>query len=213
MGIAGNAATTESGAAIFTDASRTGDLVTVLLPDASPTAAPEETREATFEEVIDRYQTEIYRYALHLTRDRMDADDLYQETLLKAYRAFGRLDGAAYHRAWLYRIATNTFLSDRRKQGRVACLDDEVVQVIPAAPIDHAAGLDARDALREVVDFIAALPPKQRAALTLRKYHELDYAEIAATLQSSEGAARASVYEALRKLRERFGDRPGERED
>jgi hypothetical protein len=78
----------------------------------------------TFEEVVDRFQAEIYRYAVQLTRNRADADDLYQETLLKAYRAFGRLDGAANHRAWLYRIATNTFLSDRRKQARVDYLDD-----------------------------------------------------------------------------------------
>jgi RNA polymerase sigma-70 factor (ECF subfamily) len=161
----------------------------------------------SFEEMVARYEAEIYRYAVQLTRNRTDADDLYQETLLKAYRAFDRLDGAANHRAWLYRIATNTFLSDRRKLARVDYLDDATAQAIPAEAGDHADGVDARDLLREVAVFVEGLPPKQRAALTLRKYHELEYADIAAALGSSEAAARASVHEALRKLRECFGDR------
>jgi RNA polymerase sigma-70 factor (ECF subfamily) len=160
----------------------------------------------TFDDVLMRYQDEIYRYAAHLTSNRADADDLYQETLLKAYRAFDRLNDEANHRAWLYRIATNAFLSDRRKRAREHSLDGSE-EMIPAAGHDQAARLDARDLLREVEGFVAALPLKQRLALIQRKYHELSYAEIAANLRCSEEAARASVHEALRKLRQRFGDR------
>lgn len=161
----------------------------------------------TFEVVLDRYQAEIFRYAMQLTRNPADADDLYQETMMKAFRAYGRLDADANVRAWIYRIATNTFLSDRRKHGRVDLLDDVAAQAIPAAQSDHAAGLDARALLEEVAVFVDQLPPKQRVALTLRKYHELGYAEIADALRCSEAAARASVHEALRKLRDCFGDR------
>ena len=161
----------------------------------------------TFDELLVRHGDEIYRFILRMSRNRADADDLYQDTLLKAYRAFGRLDAAANHRAWLYKIATNTFLSDRRKMGRESPLDDALAQEVPAAPVDEAARLDARDLLGEVESFIAALPPKQRIALVQRKHHNLDYADIAAILRCSEAAARASVHEALRKLRDRFGDR------
>ncbi len=161
----------------------------------------------TFDEVVTQYEAEIYRFVLRLARNRADADDLFQETLLKAYRAFGRLDGTANHRAWLYKIATNTFLSGRRKLGREGPLDDTQAEQVPAAPTDDAARLDARDLLREVETAVAALPPKQRVALIQRKHHGLEYAEIAANLRCSEAAARASVHEALRKLRERFGDR------
>ena len=161
----------------------------------------------SFDDVLARYQAEIYWFVLRLCRNRTEADALYQETLLKAFRAFGRLDGAANHRAWLYKIATNTFLSDRRKRGREGSLDDERAAEVPAAATDHAAQLDARDLLREVEEAVAALPPKQRVALVQRKHHGLEYAEIAANLRCSEAAARASVHEALRKLRERFGDR------
>ena len=161
----------------------------------------------SFDDVLERYREEIYRYAAHLTRNRADADDLYQETLLKAYRAFDRLDGSANHRAWLYRIATNAFLSDRRKRAREGSLDGQQAELIPAAATDHAARLDARDLLHEVEAFVTALPVKQRVALIQRKYHDLSYSEIAANLRCSEAAARANVHEALRKLRDRFGDR------
>lgn len=160
----------------------------------------------SFDDVLARYQDEIYRFAIHLTRDHADADDLYQETLLKAYRAFAKLNGEANHRAWLYKIATNTFLSSRRKLGREHQLDGEQAEAIPAAPTDDAARLDARDLLHEVEAFVTALPPKQRVALIQRKYHDLSYAEIAGNLRCSEAAARASVHEALRKLRLQFGD-------
>jgi RNA polymerase sigma-70 factor (ECF subfamily) len=159
----------------------------------------------SFETMFHRYGVELHRYALQLTKNGADADDLYQETFLKAFRAFSRLDGDANHRAWLYRIATNTFLSNRRKHGRVDALEDDAPLAAPSH--DQAAQLDARGLLEEVELFIEKLPSKQRVALILRKYHEMDYADIAASLRCSEPAARANVHEALRKLRNCFGDR------
>ena len=167
----------------------------------------EATVVASFEEILTRHDREIYRYALHLTRNGADADDLYQETLLKAFRGFDRLDPSANYRAWLYRIATNTFLSDRRKLGRIQPMDEVAAEAIEALPIDHASQLDARDLLGEVESFIAALPAKQRLGLILRKHQELGYGEIGLALRCSEAAARANVHEALRKLRDTFGDR------
>ena len=161
----------------------------------------------TFDDLLARHQAEIFRYCLQMTRNRADADDLYQETLIKAFRAFGRLDGAANHRAWLYKIATNTFLSGRRRAGREDSLDLTAEALLPADPVDHAAELEARDLLVEVEVFVQTLPDKQRIALILRKYHEMGYGDIAATLKCSEPAARANVHEALRKLRDCFGDR------
>jgi RNA polymerase sigma-70 factor (ECF subfamily) len=161
----------------------------------------------TFDDLLERHQGEIYRFSLQLTRNRADADDLYQETLIKAYRAFDRLDGDANHRAWLFRIATNTFLSSKRRVKREDPLDDALESVLPADPVDHVAELEARDLLMEVQRFVEGLPDKQRVALVLRKYHEMGYGEIAANLKCSEAAARANVHEALRKLRDCFGDR------
>lgn len=182
------------------------------LPMAAPrtarTAVLEPAVHDTFDGALSLHGAEIYRYALHLTRNRPDADDLYQETALKAYRAWNRLPCDANHRAWLYRIATNTFLSDKRKSSRLRSLDNEVTaETIPAASRDEDGRLDAGDLLCDVEHFIASLPPKQRVALVQRKYVEMGYSEIAVMLGCSEDAARRSVHEALRKLRTRFGDR------
>lgn len=161
----------------------------------------------TFEEVLERHGPEVYRFLLNLARNQPDADDLYQETALKAYRAFGRLDPGANCRAWLYRIAGNTFFSDRRKHGRVGQLDDLTAGRLEAPLADDAARLDARDLLAEVAALVDRLPRKQRLALIARKHQDLSYAEIAELLDCSEAAARANVHEALRKLRNALGDR------
>ena len=161
----------------------------------------------TLDDVLAQYRAEIYCFAAHLTRNRADADELYQLTLLEASRAFDRLDGTANHRAWLYTIATNAFLSDRPSFGREGLLAEERTAEVPSAVPEHGARLAACDLLREVEHFIVTLSRKQWAALVQRKYHDLSYAEIAATLGCSEAAARASVYEALRRLRIRLGDR------
>jgi RNA polymerase sigma factor (sigma-70 family) len=185
-------------------------MAAALMTAARPARAAvlEPAVQGTFDATLARYGAEIYRFALHLTRNRSDADDLYQETALKAYRAWDRLPCDANHRAWLYRIASNTFLSDKRKTSRLRSLDaEEAVESIPAASRDDDGRLDAGNLLHEVEGFIEALPPKQRIALVQRKYLDIGYPEIAATLGCSEEAARRSVHEALRKLRQRFGDR------
>ena len=177
-------------------------------PASSAVLEPAAQAPTTFDETLARHGAEIYRFALHLTRNRSDADDLYQETALKAYRAWDRLPCDANHRAWLYRIASNTFLSDKRKLNRLRSLDaDGTAETIPDVSRDDDGRLDAGTLLREVEAFIQTLPPKQRIALVQRKYLDIGYAEIAAILGCSEEAARRSVHEALKKLRSCFGDR------
>jgi RNA polymerase sigma-70 factor (ECF subfamily) len=182
-------------------------LQAAVRPSGSTAELDVEMRPLCFDELLERYQNEIFRYSMQLTRNSADADDLYQETMLKAYRAFNRLGPDSNYRAWLYRIATNTFLSQKRKDKRERPLDPLLDDHLAVTNPDQPASLDARDLLAEVEQFVQTLPEKQRVALILRKYHELDYANIAATLNSSEEAARANVYEALRKLRTCFGDR------
>lgn len=182
-------------------------LQAAVRPSGSTVELDVEMRPLCFDELLERYQNEIFRYSMQLTRNSADADDLYQETMLKAYRAFNRLGPDSNYRAWLYRIATNTFLSQKRKDKRERPLDPVLDDHLAVTNPDQPASLDARALLAEVEQFVQTLPEKQRVALILRKYHELDYANIAATLNSSEEAARANVYEALRKLRTCFGDR------
>jgi RNA polymerase sigma-70 factor (ECF subfamily) len=161
---------------------------------------------APLADLVARHRPEILRYLARLLGDRAEAEDACQETFLRAHRAFGRLPADANARAWLFRIATRSALNAARgrsrRQARVADVD-------PDALAGRDDGGAAREALRAVAGAVAALPPRQRAALVLRRFHDLDYATIAATTGGNAAAARANVYQALRKLRLQLGgDRP-----
>ncbi len=157
------------------------------------------------------HRDEIYRYAWRMVGDVHDAQDLTQETFMRAYAAFGRLKPNSNVRAWLYRIATNnclTFLKkqsrDRRQTVNAEWALDTVAdtRLMPHEQVGH------MDLLREVAQAINALPPRQQAAIVQRKYQGLSYAEIAHSLNCSPDTARAHVYQGLRKLRARFRSQP-----
>ncbi len=157
----------------------------------------------SFTSLVELHGQDLYRFAWSLTRSPHDADDVYQETLLKAFRAWSKLPPDANHRAWLFRIASNTWISDRRKMGRVHQFGMDQPDM-PSGETDTATQVVASETLEHVTVAIEALPPKQRTALVLRKYHDMSYEEIGEVLDSTPEAARANVYAALQKLRSQF---------
>jgi len=146
---------------------------------------------STFGELLERHEREIFAYALRLCGDRDEADDVYQETFLAAFRGWPP-PRRGQERAWLYRIATNKVIDRARKQRRLVRMNDLRL----AAP--------ERDgvSLADLATAIKVLPEGQRAAFVLRKVEGQDYAEIAKVLECSEEAARSRVAEALKKVRE-----------
>ena len=151
-----------------------------------------------FEEAVARHEREIMRFLVRTTRDREDALDLFQETWLRAYRAYPKLDSAAGLRPWLFRIATNLCLNRARgRMRRARVFADEQPDIgrwSASANGDHTAVLELKSA-------IAGLPDKQRQALVMRKFGGLEYDAIAAALDCSPESARAGVYQALKKLK------------
>ena len=162
---------------------------------------------STFDDMLARFKDEIYRYAVHLTRNHAEADDLYQRTLLEASHAFDQLDGTTHDRTWLYALATSAYLSDRRTRGREESIAMERANESPRSLGNHVPRLDARNLHSAVEAGFAILPPRQRVALVQRMFHNLSYTEIAAILGSSDVVARSHVYDALRSLRTRIGNR------
>jgi len=147
----------------------------------------------TFGELLERYEREIFAYALRLSADRDEADDLYQDTFLAAFRGWPP-PRRGNERAWLYRIATNKAIDrGRRARPRVTLEDVELV----APERDTATSLDIARA-------VELLAPGQRAAFVLRQVQGLSYAEIAETLGCSQEAARARVSEATKTVRRRI---------
>lgn len=157
-------------------------------------------------ELAERHRHEILRYLLRLLGDAEEAQDACQQTFLHAHLAFGRLRPDSNVRAWLFRIATNTARSVARGRARrVGRLVDVELDGIPGRPPPS---LEDREQLRAVARAVEALPSRQRAALMLRQFEGFGYSEIASCLGGNEAAARANVYQALKKLRAVLEDSP-----
>jgi RNA polymerase sigma-70 factor (ECF subfamily) len=152
----------------------------------------------TFETLLDRHQREIMGYILRSLGDHNLAQDVFQETFLRAFRAYKRLPAEANRRAWLYRIASNACHDAHRQRARSPLPLGESV----AAP-ERSDGT-TRALAGAVVAFMRSLPARQRQTLVLRKFQGMDYDEIAAVLGCSPEAARANVYQGLRKVRAHF---------
>ena len=152
-----------------------------------------------FGELVDMHQAEILRYLRRLTGNLATAEDLFQDTFLRAFGGFARLRSGSNHRAWLYRIATNLFLNHRRAGGRRAevALPPELISTRPSPGTVH----DGVATLAAVRLAIGRLPRRQRAAFIQRQLHGLSYREVGTALGCTAAAARANVYQAVRRLR------------
>jgi RNA polymerase sigma-70 factor (ECF subfamily) len=158
---------------------------------------------ASLAELTARHRRELVGYLVRLLGDRQEAEDACQEAFLRAHRAFARLGPDANSRAWLYRIVTRCGLNAVRRRSRRAA---RAADVDPdALPADPGASPERREELLAVRRAVDRLPPRQRAALMLRQFQGLGYAEVAATLGGNEQSARANVYQALKKLRASLG--------
>ena len=126
---------------------------------------------------------------------------------MRAFSRFGRLRPGSNHRAWLYRIATNLFLNDRRAGGRRAevALTVEVPSRGPSPSSVH----DRAAVLAALRRAIARLPRRQRVAFVQRRLQGLSYRAVGAAMGCSEAAARANVYQAVRRLRRALPDTIG----
>ena len=149
--------------------------------------------------LLAAYGIELARHLRRLVRDDDVAQDLLQDTLLRAHRALTRLGQGANERAWLYRIATNAALNHLRdrKRERLA-LERHAREHDGAAAETGTHDGDRREALWRRV---AGLPERQRVALTLRVADELEYDEIALRMGGTAQGARANVYQAVKRLR------------
>ena len=125
-----------------------------------------------------------------LGRDR--ADDAFQETFLRALRAYDRLDHGEHLRAWVLTIAARVAIDVHRRTR-------------PAGEMPELAHEDTRPAYEDLGDLTGGLPAKERAAVVLRYGYDLTYDQIAAALDSSPDAARQAASSGVRRLRKEAG--------
>ena len=157
-----------------------------------------------FDKLVESHSAEIFAYLWRLLRNTEDAEDCLQETYIRAFRAFHRLWEGSNQRAWFYKIATNVANTHLKRQHQISARDIHLApEKIPSENINQS-DIERSNLLVTVQQAVETLPEKQRAALLLRKYQGLDYAEIGTALKCSPEAARANVYQALKKLRSQF---------
>lgn len=148
-----------------------------------------------FQTLLEAHGAEIYRY-LVATAGAAEAEDCFQETWIAALRAYPRLRRGGNLRAWLYRIAQNKAVDAHRSRRRRA--------VPVAAPTGANPAPGPEPAEPELWEAVRALPPKQRTAVYCRSVLGMPYQELADLLECSQDAARRSVHEGLKRLREEW---------
>jgi RNA polymerase sigma factor (sigma-70 family) len=149
-----------------------------------------------FQTVLDEHSAAVMAI-LQGAVGRDGAEDCFQETFLAALRAYPKLRDAGNLRGWLLTIAHRKAIDHHRARGRAP------------VPVPEVREVAVEDGLREhdpgLWIAVAALPPKQRAAVALRYGSDLPHAEIAAALGCSPEAARRSLHEGLKRLRKELG--------
>lgn len=165
-------------------------------------------REA-FQYLVERHSRSVFRLAYRLTGHEQDAEDIVQETFLKAFRQIGRFEERASFATWLYRITvncSNDLLRQRPRAGSRLSLDDpdgavgaNVADPSPAA--DPSRELARRRIDERVRAAMAGLSEQERSAFVMRHFEGLSIGEIGRTLDLKASAAKHSVFRAVQKLR------------
>jgi len=164
---------------------------------------------AAFEELVGVHADHLYRVVLRLVGDRGEAEDVVQETLLRAWRGIQRFQRRAMIFTWLYRIAvneSNRALERRTRRDRTVPIDDEAVQ-IPAPAREGPAKRTEQRELRGALELaIADLDPPYRIALVLRDVEGLSTREAAQITGIGEAAFKSRLHQARLKVRASLGD-------
>jgi RNA polymerase sigma factor (sigma-70 family) len=147
-----------------------------------------------FERFYGDHAAEVLGYLRRLLGQR--AEDAWQETFLRALRAYDRLEHGRHLRAWVFTIATRVAMDEFRSSNKLVLVDE----------VDGGGAEVGRPVYAELEHLTGDLPPKERAAVVLRYGYDLPYDQIGAALDSSEEAARAAASSGVRRLRRSLDD-------
>ena len=162
--------------------------------------AREESRHQAFDLIVKKYQRRIYWHVRKMVIDHDDADDLTQETFVKAWQHLAGFRGQAQLYTWLYRVATHACLSFLKKKRRRHFLPLTDVAAGLGAKLDQGAHLDGDAIALRLQRALLRLPDKQRLVFNMKYFDDLTYEEISQILGTSVGALKASYHLAVKKL-------------
>jgi RNA polymerase sigma-70 factor (ECF subfamily) len=168
--------------------------------------------EESYGVLLEKYRSPVIRFVYRMVQDQAISEELGQEVFLRVYRSRSTYEPTAKFTTWLFRIATHlalNWLRDGRGERGHQRLDDEGDGEMPVREVaDRRPSVEQRmvyeTRLQEIRDAIGLLPEKQRAAVLMHKYEEMEYAQIAQVLECSESAVKSLVFRAYETLRARL---------
>jgi RNA polymerase sigma-70 factor (ECF subfamily) len=159
--------------------------------------------EASFNELVKRYQEKVYWIARRFVNDHDQADDVTQEVFVKIYSALKEFRGESSFYTWLYRITVNVALNTLRKQRiRNFIRIDEFFETASDESEQPDKIVEQNEQQKIIEEAISKLPEKQKAVFILRYYEELSYEEISHILKTTIGGLKANYFHAIRKIGE-----------
>jgi RNA polymerase sigma-70 factor (ECF subfamily) len=180
------------------------------MPVATDTELVQEVRNGNrqaFTELMRRYQERVYWTARRIVGGHDDAEDVAQETFVRAYLNLGEFRSDSQFFTWLYRIAVNLSLNHLRKRQLVQYLrqSEMLARFLPAeeTPVSE---FEFRETEARLQAAVQTLPERQKAVFVLRFFDGMSYEEIAKILKTSVGGLKANYFHALRKVREAMKD-------
>jgi len=165
--------------------------------------------ERAFGELVSRYESKVYSLALKMVRNPEDAEDVLQDTFLRAYRGIKSFKGNSTFSTWIYRITANSALMRlRKRQLPTVSIDDADEREAPIniadwapGPVEQMLNQETQAAMTEAIE---ALPPEFRQVFVLRDIEELSNAEVAEILDLSVAAVKSRLHRARLKVRNRL---------
>src|SRR3984893_981667 len=167
--------------------------------------------QVSFGLLLDRHRSPVIHFLYRMVQNAAVAEELAQEVFLRVYKARGSYEPTAKFTTWLFRIASHLALNwirDGRNEKRQANLDEESSDGIAKQAPDRGRTVEQelvyQVKLREVRQADESLPAKQKAAVMMHKYQEMEYAQIADVLSCSESAVKSLLFRAYESLRVRL---------
>lgn len=166
---------------------------------------------ASFGVLLEKHRASVIHFIYRLVAEQAVAEELAQEVFLRVYRSRSSYEPTAKFRTWLFRIATHmalNWLRDEKHERGQAHLDDGTADLPARQVSDRRPSVEqnlVREAeLQEIRQAVAALPAKQRAAVLMHKYEEMEYTQIAKVLGCSDSAVKSLLFRAYETLRARL---------
>lgn len=163
--------------------------------------ADEKTQRQAFATLISQYSEKLYRQIRRMVLDHEDANDVLQNTFIKAWQGLSSFEGRSALSSWLYRIAINEALDHlRKKRTREMIMEDDSVSTSITAKLMADEFFDGDEVAAQLQEAVAQLPQVQRTVFQLRYFEGKKYSEIKDILGTSEGALKASYHIAVQKI-------------